>query len=156
HGRRVRVVESDGGYRQPGTEPAIAAGRESMTVIAEAPSLDTARRIRANAVFIGCGLFLAVTALAGIVAPWIVPNDPYEVNLLQRFAGFSAQYPLGTDHLGRCVLSRLLTGIRASLAVSFAVVALALLIGTLAGTLTALKGGWLDAVFMRICDMLLA
>ena len=51
-------------------------------------------------------------ALIGIFAPVIAPNDPYETNIINKFASYSVQYPLGTDQLGRCVLSRMIFGIR--------------------------------------------
>lgn len=51
-------------------------------------------------------------ALLGIFAPFIAPNDPYANDILNKFAPMSAQYPLGTDQLGRCILSRMLYGIR--------------------------------------------
>ena len=54
-------------------------------------------------------------ALIGIFAPVIAPNDPYETNIINKFASYSVQYPLGTDQLGRCVLSRMIFGIRPTL-----------------------------------------
>jgi len=45
-----------------------------------------------------------------LFAPWLAPNDPYATNMALKLQGFSAQYPLGNDYLGRCVLSRLLYG----------------------------------------------
>ncbi|WP_219639261.1 ABC transporter permease [Cohnella sp. CFH 77786] len=114
------------------------------------------RRKRDVSILIGCGLILSLIAIAGALAPWIVPNDPNQVDMMNKFAPASLQYPLGTDHLGRCTLSRLLMGIRTSLAISATVIVSTLFIGAIAGTITALRGGWLDAVFMRICDILLA
>ncbi|WP_248925865.1 ABC transporter permease [Paenibacillus hamazuiensis] len=114
------------------------------------------RRKRHVSVVIGCSLILLIIAAAGAAAPWIVPNDPNQIDLMNKFASFSARYPLGTDHLGRCTFSRLLMGIRTSLSISVMAMASTILIGALAGTITALKGGRLDAVFMRICDILLA
>ncbi|WP_379215721.1 ABC transporter permease [Paenibacillus sp. GCM10012303] len=114
------------------------------------------RRSKQVSVVIGCSMILALLALAGAAAPWIVPNNPNQIDLMNKFASFSAQYPLGTDHLGRCTFSRLLMGIRTSLFISLMVISSTILIGALAGTITALRGGWLDAAFMRICDILLA
>lgn len=56
--------------------------------------------------------FILIIAILGILAPLIAPNDPYANNILNKFAPMSAQYPLGTDQLGRCVLSRMLYGIQ--------------------------------------------
>ena len=60
-------------------------------------------------------VIVLLTALVGIFAPFIAPNDPYETDILNKFAGFSAEYPLGTDNLGRCILSRMIYGIRPTL-----------------------------------------
>lgn len=54
---------------------------------------------------------VAVIALMGIFAPWIAPNDPYATDILNKFADYSWKYPLGTDQLGRCVLSRMIYGL---------------------------------------------
>lgn len=112
--------------------------------------------IRYKGIQIGCGILLAGIALAGIAASWLAPHDPNHVELLHKFASPSLEYPFGTDHLGRCVLSRLLMGIRTSLGISIAVMVFTLLIGTVVGTFSALKGGLIDATFMRLCDLLLA
>lgn len=56
--------------------------------------------------------FVLLVGLVGVLAPVIAPNDPYETNILNKFASYSLQYPLGTDQLGRCVLSRMIrTGV---------------------------------------------
>lgn len=72
------------------------------------------RLIRNRAAVGTIGLVLIV-ALIGIFAPFIAPNDPYATDILNKFAGFSQQYPLGTDNLGRCILSRMIYGIRPTL-----------------------------------------
>ena len=54
-------------------------------------------------------------ALMGLLAPVLAPHDPYATDILNKFAPYSLEYPLGTDHLGRCVLSRLIYGIRPTL-----------------------------------------
>ncbi|MDQ0915113.1 ABC transporter permease [Paenibacillus sp. V4I5] len=113
-------------------------------------------RIRYKGLQIGCGVLLAGIALVGIAAPWLAPHDPNHVELLHKFASPCHEYPFGTDHLGRCVLSRLLMGIRTSLGISIAVMVFTLLIGMVVGTFSALKGGLVDATFMRLCDLLLA
>ncbi|HEX5691092.1 MAG TPA: ABC transporter permease, partial [Roseiflexaceae bacterium] len=69
---------------------------------------------------------------------------------------YSADHLLGTDKLGRDILSRTLHGARISLAVGFATVALSLAIGLLVGSLAGYFGGWVDLLLMRLVDILLA
>ena len=75
--------------------------------------------------------------LAAVLAPLLAPNDPYEQDLLHKYSEASSQYPLGTDQLGRCVLSRLIYGARYSLGISLPVVALLGTIGIVAGCFSA-------------------
>ena len=71
-----------------------------------------AQRFWKNKTAVGTVFFVVLIALLGILAPWIAPNDPYAADILHKYESMSAQFPLGTDHLGRCLLSRLLYGIR--------------------------------------------
>jgi ABC-type dipeptide/oligopeptide/nickel transport system permease subunit len=103
-----------------------------------------------------CSLFLCLVILTGTLAPWIVPHDPNHVDMLRKFAAPSFEYPLGTDHLGRCIWSRLLMAIRYSFGGAVLVLTLTLAVGAAAGIFTALKGGWFDTLFMRLCDIGLA
>lgn len=109
-----------------------------------------------SAVWIGCSTFLGLIVMTGILAPWLVPHDPNHVDMLGKFKSPSLEYPLGTDHLGRCIWSRLLMAIRVSLGASMLVLALTLCIGTAFGSAAALIGGRFDAIFMRLCDIFLA
>ena len=59
-----------------------------------------------------CLVFLLIFTCAALFAPWIAPNDPNEIHYTARFAKISREFPLGTDSLGRCILSRLLHGAR--------------------------------------------
>jgi ABC-type dipeptide/oligopeptide/nickel transport systems, permease components len=96
------------------------------------------------------------TLLAGIFAPWIAPNDPEEVHMELRFASASWEYLLGNDHLGRCVLSRLIYGIRPSVLWVLAALAISVGIGTVIGFIAGYFKGKIDALFMRICDIMLS
>lgn len=105
---------------------------------------------------------IAITAFLAIFAEFIVPHNP-EVGLLgDRFkppvwqAGGTETYLLGTDHLGRDVLSRLIFGARVSMIVGFAAVIVAGVIGTALGIVSGYLGGWVDQVIMRITDTWLA
>lgn len=104
----------------------------------------------------------AAVVLGAVFAPLLAPHDP-----VQQFrdhmltppvwqAGGLAMFPLGTDELGRCMLSRLLFGARVSLAIGLASVLLALLPGVLLGLLAAFHPKWLAPVVMRATDVLLA
>ncbi|MBO1076214.1 nickel ABC transporter permease subunit NikC (plasmid) [Roseomonas marmotae] len=96
---------------------------------------------------------LALLVCAALLAPWIVPFDPAETDLARRLMPPSATHWLGTDHLGRDLLSRLLWGARTSLGAVAVILALVLSIGTVLGCLAGLLGGWVDAVLMRLADI---
>ena len=107
---------------------------------------------------LGLGL-LGTLALAAISAPLVAAwlgHDPFAPDLLARFEPPSATHPLGTDDLGRDILTRLLHGARISLAVGLAAALAAACIGTLAGLLAAWRGGVADALVMRLADFMLA
>lgn len=105
---------------------------------------------------------IAITALVAIFAEYIAPHNP-EVGLLgERFkppfwqTGGTEKYLLGTDHLGRDVLSRLIFGARVSMIVGFMAVIVAGVIGTMLGIISGYLGGWVDQVIMRLTDTWLA
>lgn len=99
-------------------------------------------------------LFLLV--IIAIFATYISPHNPVESDVSKRLQSSSGEYPLGTDHLGRCILSRIIFGTRISLAVGLIVVSLSLTIGLIVGTLSGYYGGWKDEIVMRIVDSFLA
>ncbi|MDK2896881.1 MAG: dipeptide transport system permease protein [Candidatus Atribacteria bacterium] len=106
-------------------------------------------------------LFMIFCAIA---ANFIAPNDPYPsppllANKLKP--GFWSDegapgMPLGSDGLGRCVLSRIIYGTRVSLTAGFVAVAIAMILGITFGVLSGYFGGWIDAVIMRIVDIMFA
>jgi peptide/nickel transport system permease protein len=107
-------------------------------------------------------LILLVLVLVALFADFIAPYNP-EVGILgQRFrppawqAGGSLAHLLGTDHLGRDVLSRLIFGARVSIIVGFTAVLVAGVLGTALGILSGYLGGWVDMVIMRVTDTWLA
>ncbi|MFC3126898.1 nickel ABC transporter permease subunit NikC [Pseudoroseomonas globiformis] len=95
---------------------------------------------------------VALLLAAAVLAPWIAPHDPALTDLASRLQGPSARHWLGTDHLGRDLLSRLLHGARASLGAVALILALVLAIGCAVGSIAGMAGGIVDAVLMRICD----
>lgn len=101
-------------------------------------------------------LLLSVIVVAALAAPWLAPFDPAEMFLEDRLAGPSPGHWLGLDELGRDVLSRLLHGARASLAVGLGVVLISASIGIALGALAGLAGGWVESLLMRATDLFLA
>ena len=100
------------------------------------------------------GLLLALAA-AGIAAPLLAPNDPQAVDFLGRLLPPSSTFPLGTDHMGRCVLSRLLHGLHVTPLAALVVVAIAAGAGTAIGLTAGLLGGLFDRIAMRLVDAIL-
>jgi peptide/nickel transport system permease protein len=107
-------------------------------------------------------LILGVIAFVAIFADLLAPHNPEIGSLTARFrppfwqTGGSAKYLLGTDQLGRDVLSRLIFGARVSMVVGFTAVIFAGTVGTTLGIISGYLGGWVDQVIMRITDTWLA
>jgi len=101
-------------------------------------------------------LIIVVTIIAGIFAPLFAPFDPNEVNMSIRYASPSWEYLLGNDHLGRCILSRIIYGIRPSVLWVLVVLFISVLIGAILGFLAGYFRGKTDAIIMRICDTMLS
>lgn len=97
-------------------------------------------------------VLLLVAALAG---PWISPHDPDLIDLTQRLQGADAVHWLGTDHLGRDILSRLIAGVRVSLGVVTLTLALILVLGIVVGGASGFIGGRTDQLIMRVTDVFL-
>lgn len=97
-------------------------------------------------------LLVAVTLFATLLAP----HDPLRQNLEQDLLAYSSDHPLGTDKLGRDILSRMIYGGRISLMTGIATVAISLTIGVFFGSLCGFFGGWLDLSLMRLVDILMA
>ena len=108
--------------------------------------------------------FLVVALLIGsaLFAPWVAPNDPFNLETLSLLDGGKPpfwhadgelRFPLGTDQQGRCVLSSILFGMRSSLIVGLFGVALAGVIGITLGLIAGYLGGTVDAVIMRVADV---
>lgn len=115
------------------------------------------KRRRALKVRVFLFLILALLLMAvSLLAPYLAPNDPNATNSAAMSAPPSAQYPLGTDKLGRCVFSRVLMGARTSIFSAVALVAVSFVVGTVLGMLCGYYGGVLDNLVMRLADILLA
>lgn len=101
-------------------------------------------------------ILLVIVALLGIFAPLLAPNDPYENDIINKFSAFSREYPLGTDQLGRCVLSRMLYGIRPTLGLAALTMLGTIGLGALMGLLAGYFRGIVDEVIMRVVDVMLS
>lgn len=103
-----------------------------------------------------CGFGLvAIVAAAAVFAPWLAPYGPNELHLYNVLQAPGAHFWLGTDDLGRDVLSRLLFGARTSLSVGLVAVGLATILGVVVGMVSALGPKWVDALLMRATDVML-
>lgn len=99
---------------------------------------------------------IVITLIVGVFAPFIAPNDPIKVNMSLRYAAPSLEYWLGNDHLGRCVLSRLIYGIRPSIIYVLIALLLSVVLGTLLGFIAGYFKGITDSIIMRVCDTMLS
>lgn len=102
----------------------------------------------------GLAVIVLIFLVAG-TAPWIAPHDPGKTDVSLKLKPPSPEHPLGTDQLGRDVLSRMLYGSRISLSVGFVAVAISLLIGILVGAVAGYYGRWVDTLLMRFVDIML-
>lgn len=130
----------------------VAAGSHSQTGVMH--DIVAAMLVNKRLVFGWAGLALLVAA--AVLASQIAPYSPIEQHLDHRFAPPFSVFPLGTDHLGRDILSRLLHGLRPSLLSGLFAVALAAVAGTVLGMLGGYFGGVLDAAIGRVVDLLIA
>ena len=102
------------------------------------------------------GVVLVLLGLA-LFGPWLAPADPYQASMMKRLAPIgSPGYLLGSDELGRDMLSRLIVGARLSLFMGLTPVLLAFIIGSAIGILAGYAGGWLNALIMRTIDVFYA
>ena len=132
------------------------------------PAPQTARQARLGALYQGWLVFrsnhLAVLGLVilillvamAIFAPLLAPYSPFAQNLADRLKPPSAAHWLGTDHLGRDILSRIIWGSRITLFIVGTVALISPLIGLIVGTIAGFAGGWVDQVLMRVTDIFLA
>ncbi len=97
-----------------------------------------------------------VLVLAAVLAPLVAPYDPYEANLKETLQPPSSRHLMGTDDLGRDILSRILYGARISLQVGVIAEVISLAIGITVGAIAAHYRGWVDMTLMRVADMFFA
>jgi peptide/nickel transport system permease protein len=114
------------------------------------------RRLARDKAALGGMVIIALFVLAALFAPVLAAHDPNQTDFLNRFASPSRNHPLGTDHLGRDELARLLHGGRLSLGMALSATAGVTLVGLGLGLLAGVFGKWVETVIMRLVDMLLS
>lgn len=113
------------------------------------------RQFRHNRLAVGSGIVVLILGGLALLAPQLAPYDPAAYDVKRILLPPSWTHPLGTDQLGRDLLSRMLYGSRVSLAVGFVAVGIATAIGTVLGSLAGYYGGWVDGLIMRFVDLML-
>jgi len=100
-------------------------------------------------------LVVLIYSIVAIFAPFIAPYGEREI-LGRSFELWSEKYPLGTDNLGRDMLSRMIFGARNTIGLALSITILAFLLGSLTGMIAAALGGWVDQILSRIVDVLMS
>jgi peptide/nickel transport system permease protein len=113
------------------------------------------RSFARNRLALAGGAVVVCLVVAAVLAPVLAPWDPHRPTVKKAFTGPTREHVLGTDQLGRDVLSRMLYGARVSLAVGFVSVGIATLVGIVLGALAGYHGGSVDAIVMRFVDLML-
>lgn len=142
----VTVAEAEG----IGEEPVFVAAQRGYWS-------NVFSRLRRDPVTIVCASIVLLIVLAALFAPWIAPHDPYKTSMLKRLAPVGTPgYLLGTDELGRDLLTRLIYGGRVSMFTAMAPVFLALSIGGTLGIVAGFVGGRTNMIIMRTTDVFYA
>jgi peptide/nickel transport system permease protein len=115
------------------------------------------RRLLRDKVAIGAGLVILGLFVLAIFGSWLTPADPYAASMLNRLKPIGTEgYPLGSDELGRDMLSRLMVGTRLSLFMGITPVILAFVIGSVIGIIAGYAGGLINTLIMRTIDVFYA
>ena len=126
---------------------------------------DISHSLRSSPTTMVAALIALVCVFCSLFAGWVAPTNPFDLATLELkdarlppawLEGGTRQYLLGTDDQGRDILSALIYGARISLVVGLASVLLSVLIGVALGLLAGFKGGWIDVLLMRLCDVMLS
>ncbi len=113
-------------------------------------------RFRRNTLAVGGGVVVLALFVIAVLAPLISPYNPDDIDRKHILEPPDVHHPLGTDDLGRDVLSRMIWGARISLAVGFVAVGIATFIGMILGAMSGYYGGWVDRLTMRFIDIMLS
>ncbi|KQP16114.1 ABC transporter permease [Pseudorhodoferax sp. Leaf265] len=114
-------------------------------------------RFRRDPVAVGAACVVLLLIAIGIFGPWLAPADPYQASMLNRLKPIATSgYPLGSDELGRDMLSRLIVGARLSLFIGITPVLFAFVFGAVIGIVAGYAGGAVNSVIMRTIDVFYA
>ncbi len=126
---------------------------------------DVGYSFRTSPTAITAALIAFVCVFCAVFANWVAPHNPFDLSTLELSDARlppaweelgKAKYPLGTDDQGRDILSALMYGARISLVVGIVSVLISVVVGVLLGLVAGFKGGWIDALLMRVCDVMLS
>ena len=126
---------------------------------------DVGYSFRKSPTAIVAAIIAAICVFCALFAGWVAPHNPFDLTTLELSDARippvwseegSWKYILGTDDQGRDILSALMYGARISLIVGLASVALSVIVGVVLGLVAGFKGGWIDSVLMRLCDVMLS
>lgn len=127
-----------------------------MEAVSRSPWRDAWVRLRRNRLALFGLVVAGLMVFTAIFAPWLAPYSYSDQDLDAVELPPSLQHPLGTDELGRDLLSRIIWGARTACLVALVVVSISVTIGVLLGATAAYLGGWVDTLVMRVCDFLFA
>ncbi len=145
------------GSAVPQLPPSSPSPRPAPVARSRSHGANVLRRLVRNPVAMGAAAVIALLVLAAVLAPWIAPADPFATSMFKRLRPIGAPgFPLGTDELGRDMLSRLMLGGRLSLFMGIAPVLMAFVVGSAVGILAGYAGGRTNTVVMRCIDVLYA
>jgi len=113
------------------------------------------RMMRSHALVLPALVVVALLMCMALFAPWMATSDPDRTDISRKLEPPSLAEPLGTDHLGRSIYSRLIYGTRASLGSVALIVSGILVMSFAVGGLSGYAGGWVDGAIMRLCDVVL-
>jgi len=114
------------------------------------------KRFKKNKLAVAGGIIVMCLFFIAVLAPLLSPFSPNEIDRKEILEPPSLRHPLGTDDLGRDLLSRMIWGARVSLAVGFVAVGIATAVGMILGALSGYYGGWTDRIIMRFIDIMLS
>lgn len=113
------------------------------------------RRFRRSHLATAAIVFVGLISLVALCAPWIAPYEPDAIEIVKRLQPPDPVHLLGTDDLGRDVLSRMIHGARVSLIVGYSATAISLFVGSFFGALAGYYGGWIDWLVSRLIEVVL-